>query len=387
MYDNSKLFKKNELSLSSFKVWKNINLERGGIVSFHYRCPKFGGTQMKNLLGKVAYIMKRYGKSCKKLVIRFDVLHPEDKLSYILLECTICILMKIYYEDVSIHVSRVEHTIQTEGFSRSLLLDWIRKVISKNDFYRKFENRINTNTFRRIIEPNNSMAISVFMTDIKTFLKYFYLDREDGAKVAKIVSELADNACEHARSRCLIDIDVSNYYYREDDSSGSYYSVNICVLNFSDICLGDKIKEKMKNKKYRHSERYKKLWNAYEKHTPYFDEKYTEDCFFMLAAFQNRISGRIDETETGGKGLPELIQELESKAENHNCYVMSGRRVIMFHPDYLEYDADGWIGFNRSNNFLCDPPDKSVIWDSDTFINGTAYNLTLIYRRQDDGKE
>lgn len=340
---------------------------------------------MKNFLGKIDFILKRYGKACNGIAIQFDVFNPKDKLSYILFEYIIYTLLKEFRQNVYVHASQIKNSIQTEGVQNSLLKEWIRGTISKNIFLNQFGNRIKRNSFRRIIEPNENEAVSALMTDIKSYLKFFYIDKDDASKIAGIVSELADNACEHAKSQCLVDIDVSEQtYYKHGDDSNLYYSVNLCVLNFSDIFLGDTIKEKVENKQYRNSLRYEKLKEAFEIHKSFFDNDYNEKKFFMLTAFQNRITGRVNEIETGGKGLSQLIRELEDKAEVHNCYVMSGNDVIIFRPEFLEYDDDGWIGFNKNNDFLNERPDKSVLKFSDTFLNGTAYNLTLIYRRLDD---
>lgn len=380
-----KIFQKNKLSLNELP--KKINLNKG-IVVIYNKSTEFGGTQVKNFLGKIDYIIKRYGKACKAISIRFDIFNPKDKLSYILFEYIIYTLLKEFHQNIYVYAPKVENSIQTEGVQNSLLKEWICRAITKDRFLNQFGNRIKQTNFRRIIEPNDNLAVSTLMTDIKSYLKFFYIDRDDSSKISEIISELADNACEHAKSQCLIDIDVSEKpYYKDDDDSTSYYSVNLCVLNFSDIYLGDTIKEKVENKKYRNSARYEKLKRAFEIHKQFFNEDYNEKKFFMLAAFQNRISGRTNETETGGKGLSQLIRELEDKAESHNCYVMSGKDVIIFRPEFLEFDDDGWIGFNNNNNFLNERPDKKVIKFSDTFLNGTAYNLTLIYRRLDDEKK
>lgn len=54
---------------------------------------------------------------------------------------------------------------------------------------------------------------------------------------------------EHARSDCLIDIDVQEDFMKEGaPAEESYYGVNIVVVNYSDILLGDELKVKLKER-------------------------------------------------------------------------------------------------------------------------------------------
>lgn len=106
---------------------------------------------MKNFLGKIDFILKRYGKACNGIAIQFDVFNPKDKLSYILFEYIIYTLLKEFRQNVYVHASQIKNSIQTEGVQNSLLKEWIRGTISKNIFLNQFGNRIKRNSFRRII--------------------------------------------------------------------------------------------------------------------------------------------------------------------------------------------------------------------------------------------
>ena len=103
----------------------------------------------------------------------------------------------------------------------------------------------------------------------------------------------------------------------------------------------------------------------------------------MLAAFQNKISGRKEITKSGGVGLYEMISAVEKSADKHNCYVLSKDKVIQFFPQLLVSNMDNWVGFNKEHDFLNMPPDMQSINRSYTYLMGTGYNLTLIYRSCD----
>ena len=75
-------------------VDKNIIEHKNGLKNIKYNIKKgmaiikvfgdeFGGREVKKLLSFIGYVMNKYGKMCRKLVIQFDILYPKDKLSYI----------------------------------------------------------------------------------------------------------------------------------------------------------------------------------------------------------------------------------------------------------------------------------------------------------------
>ena len=113
-------------------------------------------------------------------------------------------------------------------------------------------------------------------------------------------------------------------------------------------------------------------------HRRFFREGYGDDEFFMLSAFQDRISGRPNEYLIGGTGLPTLIKWLEVQADGNNCYVLSGRRKMQFIRSLLEYDEDHWIGMNHEHDFQHCAPDKHVFSTFPIYFPGTAYNLNFV---------
>lgn len=132
--------------------------------------------------------------------------------------------------------------------------------------------------------------------------------------------------------------------------------------------------------------RYEQLKKAYLNHKKFFSEDYTEDDFFMLSAFQNKISGRVNDTLNGGTGLPQVIKSLESKSDNHACYVISGKRMMALRRDLLQYNDEMWLGMNKENDFIGHRPEAGVFGESQIFFPGTAFNLNFIlFGRKHDG--
>lgn len=381
--DNEKLVKNNSDYNMLKKLKNNIRFD-GKRLQIQFTVSWFGGYEIRCLLIVLNHYLKRYGKKLSYLYIKFENIQPIDKLSYIMLEIILYLTEKKYGIEFNI-TGTCKANINTHGFYNSIITTW-GKSPNKVNFVNLFErkNRITENGFRRNISCDNLTEISFLMSEVKSFLKRFDISNKDRGKIAKVVCELADNACEHAQNDCLVDIDVSLNYEKKDDN-GFYYSVNICVLNFSDILLGEKVKNKILHldSNIIKSSRYKNLVKGYYNHQSFFNNYYTEDHFFMIASFQNEISGRDFETNTGGKGLTEIVKEIENTATVYSCYMLSGNKGISFIPETLEIDTEGWISFNREGDFINIRPDNDVIIQSDTFIPGTAYNLSLVYKRSE----
>lgn len=360
---------------------RELLLKKGGIVTIIVGGESFSGGSIHLLLAKLNYIRNVYKGACKKIIFRFlNVFVPMDKLTYIIFESIIYMLCKKYNYEVLVYMKGFDLSINTSGFKSSLLRMFVAREIGQDDFQRKFVWLLDKTHFRRMVNHDDSEEQSRLMYDIKHFVANLGVNREDSTRIAEIVAELADNACEHAQSDCLIDIDIADDWFRKTgDEDGIYYSVNVSVLNFSDKLIWDNLKEKVVTRNYKESPRYEKLEKAYSFHKEKFDDVYDEDYFFIISTFQNEISGRPNQTETGGKGLTELLTEIG--ANKNDGYLLSGNKVVCFPTELIQYDKDGWVGFNAQKDFFSSIPDREVLCKSETFLPGTAYNLTLIYRR------
>lgn len=67
--------------------------------------------------------------------------------------------------------------------------------------------------------------------------------------MAEFLGELVGNANEHTNTDCILDIDVTEpkYVKKNDDPNKLFYGLNVAVVNFSNILLGDGIKKLLAN--------------------------------------------------------------------------------------------------------------------------------------------
>ena len=342
---------------------------------------------IKNIISLVFDIEKKYSRIKNPITIILKKVEFKDKLTIILFESICNHIIVQCKRNLKIQMS-VRKGIATHGISSSVLqLLNGEKHIDK--FVKQYNFDLYQNHYRRIIHRESSKEsdiLSKTFSEINTFFKPFNVDPRAALEVSEFLIELLGNAKEHTDSDCLIDLDVTpaDYLKRNDQSidyENLYYGINIAVVNFSENLLGDGIQKIIMGNTVL-EDRYKKVQEAYEYHKKYFNDDYMKEDFFNIAAYQHKISGREKIVETGGTGLTKLISSLEKKADSHQCYVLSGNRGIFFKQEYLEYNDDRWIGFNDKNNFISDIPNPNLLFNSDLFIPGTAYNLSFVMRKE-----
>ena len=320
-----------------------------------------------------------------RFILEFENVRFTDKLTYIILESLCYSLITDYGHKVTL---RGKFYGNDDIFCGGVKCSPLRYLFGDRKdgmetFVQAFDKKcIEKNHYRRLVSGKEEISSPVFcniMTEIKIFLSLFSDNVNYRTEVAEVVSELTGNAWEHARSDCLIDIDVQEDFMKEGaPAEESYYGVNIVVVNYSDILLGDELKVKLKERDSSLlDQRCGMVKEAYAYHSRFFGERYDENDFFNVASFQDRVSSREDSGEYGGRGLPLLIRSLERQADTHLCYVLSGKNVIWFRLPYMEYNRDEWIGFNTSQNFLTDLPAEEVVGRGETFVPGTAFNLNF----------
>lgn len=361
-----------------------VKLQRHGVVRIHLKNNVLDGSAIAYLASELNYVIKTYKKACKKIIISCNELKPGDKLSYILLEIILYDLFINKGYEVELQGNTCRTSIDTEGLYDSTINNHYEYTLDPTKYIKKFEFEQNGTHFRRIIKKENSggATISVLLGELKTFFYTSGIDKKETDRLAQVISELVDNTGEHTNADCLIDVDISKEPYTvASEENQEFRAVNTVVLNLGDKCLGDDIQNKIKNHFYTDSDRYNMVECAYNNHKGLFGKYYNEIDFFTVVAFQDAISGRKDETKTGGTGLTQLIKSLESNAYEHGCYVLSGRQGLFFWPEFLEYNQENWLGFNRNKNFISEPPDDKVILRTNTFLRGTGYNFTLIYKK------
>ena len=175
------------------------------------------------------------------------------------------------------------------------------------------------------------------------------IDKETIRQISNTILEIKANCAEHTRSPYIYDIDVKQVVHGEKSKfpGKSYISINVGIWDFSNVQLGDAIKEKIKiiespdstkeQISYQIGKKEKtftKLVNAHKIHTEFLTENYTDDDFFALSAFQPGVTGRNNPGSTGGAGLSHVLDFLKAYPDNFRCYCLTGNTIINFNREF-----------------------------------------------------
>lgn len=381
MKNINKLFETNTQCLSKLKIDKDK-------IIFKCYDEDFSGNTVFKILGFVNAVHKKYKNLNVPLTFYFRNIRIVDKLSYIIFECICYSLVKDYNHKVVLYWCP-QSNILTDGVFCSplnLLNDKSGKNLTK--FEKSFKMDIYQRHFRRLINGNdnkNTNYLGNLLQELDSFLKYFYIAEDYRDQISEVITELVGNACEHGDTDCLLDVDITrDGRITIDDipQKGIFYGINIAIVNFSDILLGDGIKNKINNN-ILNDNRYIYLKNAYNYHKQFFSEKYSYVDFCNISSLQDKISGRMNYSLSGGTGLTKLIYSLQEKSDADSCYVISGYRCVRFLKQLLNYDENNWLGFNVQKDFFNEIPDEEAIVKCYIYFPGTAYNLNFVMKRED----
>lgn len=348
--------------------------------------------EIKNIALFLSAIKKRHKLSFLPIEIELGNRIFTDKLSYVLLECLCYYLLAEEKCNLKLHFT-CHHTIFNEGIKTSYLKG-INSTIGKESFIKHFKFDIFQSHYRRVVpcEDQSGKWTPLINQEIDSFLKLFDIQQTYRDCASDIICELVDNALEHAMSDCLVDIDITNDYTKDKDfnEENLYCGLNIVIINFSKVLMGDGISQKMLLLKKDNAgipQRYNDVFSAQAYHEHFFGKDYTQEDFNIITSFQNKISSR-ETCSTGGTGLTHIIKALEEETDAYNCYMISGDRKIHFIQQFL-HSPNGWVGFNERNEYLRDIPSKKCIRKSELFFSGTAYNLNLVLKKEhtDHGTE
>lgn len=398
-----KYYLENEVSMNNLELLfsKNrikpykIKIEKDGI---HIRVISgnngiFSGIEIERLIATISTLPDSYVRMHMPINISISLSKFIDKLTYVFLESICYYVITHNKQPVQIFFT-VQSDIATKGINSSpLLLLNATKKSSVEKYPLKFRFDIYGNHYRRVVKYKPSIETTNYLGDIyqeiDTFLIRFGIDADCRDEVALVVTELIGNSGEHGEADCLVDIDISPSFRKYDGETladdNYYYGINIAVVNFSTKLLGDGVDQNVIQKDLEpfQSEKYQKVNEAFLSHRTKFDEYYKYEDFCNITTFQTRVSGRKENALTGGTGLTKLIKSLENRSDNYRCYVISGNRCVNFYKEYLEYTDDGWIGFNKSNNYLDERPDRGVVDICFIYMPGTAYNFNFIMKGEE----
>lgn len=377
------LFKNNDGKYRNYQI-------RNNKIIFTFNDETLNGNTIKNVILSINLYLKKYINIHIPIIFNFSnkELKIADKLSYILLECICYYIIEEYHISLRL-IIHPKTDILTQGIiSSPLSLLTSKKNENIKKYPQKFKKEIYNSHYRKIIsgkDKKETNYLGITYTEIDSFLKFFNIDPDYRNDISEVITELIGNACEHANSNCLIDIDVTSDYKKSEEGKnldGNYYGVNIIILNFSDTLLSDALKDKIFNSTNLNN-RYLRIKNAYDYHKNFFDDNYDETDFFNISVFQNKISGRINNSQSGGTGLTLLIKSLQDKSDSNKCYLISGDKAIFFHNNLLDYTQEDWIGFNESHQYFNDIPSITSIGRCYIFLPGTGYNLNFVMKRED----
>lgn len=339
------------------------------------------GTGMRDIIHLLHYTIVKY--SALKYPIMLDIGETSfnDKLVYIVLECVIHIVMEKYHRKVYI-CYKVTDSIWTEGFKYSCL----NNVNDGFDiFEKKFKYDLDRKHFRKVFTYQDycdKKCLSKLMTDIRCFLKNNCINESSVDELTEVLIELVGNSGEHAKTDCLIDLDLTDDTYKSTaDDLDNYYGLNACVVNFSKELFYVPLMNKMKSSQ-EVNERHIWVKKAKNNHERFFSDKYTEKDFYTISSFQDKISGSIQKDKTGGRGLTSLISSLGEKASDQLCYMASGNRALFFYADHMRFNKEEFIGFNKNNDYINSIPEDGVIRDVDVYLPGTMYNLSYVIKKE-----
>lgn len=355
---------------------------KGNVLEYKSSAQVFDFLELKRLIGFFASAENKLGNSkfINYSIDYYNEIQFADKLTYILLECFLYYLIVYKNKKINFNISKYKNTILTEGVYYSC----IKYMNNIENFINKFQNSVSNFHFRKLIKYEDKKLdnVSFILSDILQFLETCGINNKEASNAAEISAELIDNALDHSQSDCLIDIDVSQKpYHKTNDptQSDEFVAVNIAVINFSKSILGEKIRT-IANSESEKNEQYEKLKVIKDLHEKYFDENYTQNNFYMMSAFQNKISSRDNSRATGGKGLTKLISQLQEQSALNVCYVVSNDMCLYFLKDHIKQDEQKWVGFNSQNDCKL-PPDKNAIKKCPLNIIGTGYNLTFVFQK------
>lgn len=362
-------------------------LDKGKMIFDNYD-EIFSGETISKIINFVNAVHKKYKGVNIPLVFSFGNVILADKLSYILFECICYSLMKDYHHKVYVYWNPDQNILTDGVFSCPLTLLNDGTQENQNRFIRNFKMEIYKHHFRRVIngeEKENTNYLGNLLQELDSFLKFFSITEEYRDQISEVIAELVGNACEHGETDCLLDIDITNDHLKSIKNvpqEGSFYGINIAIVNFSNTLLGDGIKNKIDANRLL-TDRYMDLGNAYTYHKQHFSNNYSYVDFCNIAALQDKISGRPQHNLAGGTGLTKLIHSLQEKSDMDACYVLSGDRCVLFFRDLLNYNEDDWLGFNEQKDFLTAIPHQSAITNCFVYLPGTAYNLNFVMKRED----
>lgn len=379
----------NEMDL----FFKNINEApveiKKGSCKIIIKDASFGSVAVNALAEKIKYIIYNNIKAEVKINIRSRTI--ADLATIVVFEYMVYYLLKSTECKVCITLMPDNLMYAKNFLTNSITYNFIKDnrnfKIKRKNFIKDFESEvpmINFHRYRKLLKNNNikNETINKTSSDVYSFLKSILFDEEYIEDCVEAIGELCSNALEHTEYDCILTIECGIGLNKKNEERNI---LSIVVSNVSENLFFYKLRDFHKNG-YKN---FNVINQALVNHRLFFGKplelsqdidkiKYDEEYFYIVSAFQNGVSTRMNQEGTGGTGLLKLVYNILGKTENSFCYILTGNKVLFFIENLMNPVEDKFVGFNKNNDYLNSIPDAESLGTSAMTFGGTIFSLNLI---------
>lgn len=379
----------NEMDL----FFKNINEApveiKKGSCKIIIKDASFGSVAVNALAEKIKYIIYNNIKAEVKINIRSRTI--ADLATIVVFEYMVYYLLKSTECKVCITIMPDNLMYAKNFLTNSITYNFIKDnrnfKIKRKNFIKDFESEvpmINFHRYRKLLKNNNikNETINKTSSDVYSFLKSILFDEEYIEDCVEAIGELCSNALEHTEYDCILTIECGIGLNKKNEERNI---LSIVVSNVSENLFFYKLRDFHKNG-YKN---FNVINQALVNHRLFFGKpleivqdidkiKYDEEYFYIVSAFQNGVSTRMNQEGTGGTGLLKLVYNILGKTENSFCYILTGNKVLFFIENLMNPVEDKFVGFNKNNDYLNSIPDAESLGTSAMTFGGTIFSLNLI---------
>ena len=349
----------------------------------------FGSVAVNALAEKIKYIIYNNIKAEVKINIRSRTI--ADLATIVVFEYMVYYLLKSTECKVCITLMPDNLMYAKNFLTNSITYNFIKDnrnfKIKRKKFIKDFESEvpmINFHRYRKLLKNNNikNETINKTSSDVYSFLKSILFDEEYIEDCVEAIGELCSNALEHTEYDCILTIECGIGLNKKNEERNI---LSIVVSNVSENLFFYKLRDFHKNG-YKN---FNVINQALVNHRLFFGKpleiaqdidkiKYDEEYFYIVSAFQNGVSTRMNQEGTGGTGLLKLVYNILGKTENSFCYILTGNKVLFFIENLMNPVEDKFVGFNKNNDYLNSIPDAESLGTSAMTFGGTIFSLNLI---------
>lgn len=345
---------------------------------------KFDFSSLASVIEFIKGVNIHYKENKVPIALDFSGLEPRDKLTVNLLEAIAYhVIVNLGQKIVLLY--EFSNNIVTQQMGDAAFRFLGPNNYSKEIFIDKFLGiGVSGQRNRQILQ--NDVDLNKVQLDFTALSQMWGLSYQVAKKIGKLIAELVDNSIIHASASVIVDLDVTTLMHNTK-TDVQVYGLNITIMNFSDILLYERVRDKMGSfimnielfETTALFQVYSKIKQALEYHTAHFSKVYTPDHFWTIASLQHHISGRQGQYDTNGVGLTKLVKMIQKYAEDDYEYVASGKVGIWFLSEFMNFNnsTDQFVGFNKNSNFVSALPDQKVLGRTALYLPGTFYNLSF----------